>query len=660
MDEFIPSTAPDSPLCFTFHSDGFLYVCSPRTGRGRILKYDAFTGKYIGGFIDGYRDNVRVHPNNILFSPQGELLVTRFTDGQVEKYDGKTGKNLGVFIDGIVGSHFHSLGGFIFGPDGNLYGSRQETEEIWRYDGNTGEFIDSFIPAGRGGLEYPLGLKFGPDNNLYVISTVNTKFIRPNDAKILKYDGQTGAFISEFIVLEFQDPRGLTFHDLQFGVNGNLFVLNGYLNEIREFDGFTGELKNILAQIDETEDPLYFDFGPDGHLYVAINHGSKDPESYSESTIRRYNGSTGEFMDFFVKTQNGGLDSPNSLTWGPDDNLYVSSRGSNNNILRYDGSTGEFIDVFVSKFSSNFEITFGPDGNLYVSGSIDDDIRRFAGDTGEFLDIFVQNGSGGLRDPKGIIFSPDGNLFVASSNGMILIFNGITGEFIRPFGDTESNRLNGPEELLFDSNGDLIVSTNHGIMRYDSEREVLLSMSSGPILPKGQLAIGPDDKIYSIGVAENRAPRIERFDKISGDFIDVFVPERGGGLWFPKDLIFDSEGRLYVTDAMDRILRFEGPSTSSVSSEVETPVANEIERIITYPNPFSQQFQIEYELSSYSSVRLEIYDLLGRLIETIVSGEQPAGRHTASFHAETLTDGVYFLELITGSQRSSKKIVKRR
>jgi DNA-binding beta-propeller fold protein YncE len=62
-----------------------------------------------------------------------------------------------------------------------------------------------------------------------------------------------------------------------------------------------------------------------------------------------------------------------TLTYGSDNNLYVASTGTPgiSSILKYDGITGGFLDTFVSAGSGGlkaaFEIIFGPDGNLYVT-----------------------------------------------------------------------------------------------------------------------------------------------------------------------------------------------------------------------------------------------------------------------------------------------------
>ncbi len=56
----------------------------------------------------------------------------------------------------------------------------------------------------------------------------------------------------------------------------------------------------------------------------------------------------------------------------------------------------------------------------------------------EYLDTFVTTGSGGLDNPHGITFGPDGNLYVSSAGSKILRYNGVTGAFINNFVPSEA------------------------------------------------------------------------------------------------------------------------------------------------------------------------------------------------------------------------------
>jgi hypothetical protein len=71
-----------------------------------------------------------------------------------------------------------------------------------------------------------------------------------------------------------------------------------------------------------------------------------------------------------------------------------------------------------------------------------------------------------------------------------------------------------------------------------------------------------------------------------------------------------------------------------------------------YPNPFNPVTTIRYgvETHDYASlqVQIEIYNVLGEKITTLVSAEQPAGEYTVRWDATGLPTGVYFCRLETG------------
>lgn len=76
-----------------------------------------------------------------------------------------------------------------------------------------------------------------------------------------------------------------------------------------------------------------------------------------------------------------------------------------------------------------------------------------------------------------------------------------------------------------------------------------------------------------------------------------------------------------------------------------------------YPNPFNPSTKIRFELPSSSSVKLVIYDALGRQIETLVNDKMNAGVYEANWNAKNLASGIYFYKLEAGSFVSTKKML---
>ena len=76
-----------------------------------------------------------------------------------------------------------------------------------------------------------------------------------------------------------------------------------------------------------------------------------------------------------------------------------------------------------------------------------------------------------------------------------------------------------------------------------------------------------------------------------------------------------------------------------------------------YPNPFNPVTSIEFTISQNEFVTLNIYDVTGRNVSTVVNNSLNAGNYKISFDAVSLTSGIYFYELRAGSFISTKKMM---
>jgi len=76
-----------------------------------------------------------------------------------------------------------------------------------------------------------------------------------------------------------------------------------------------------------------------------------------------------------------------------------------------------------------------------------------------------------------------------------------------------------------------------------------------------------------------------------------------------------------------------------------------------YPNPFNAGTTISYSLPENSVVTLDIYDILGRKIQTLFEGNQPAGNHSLIWNADNFSSGVYFYKLTSGEMQLSNKMI---
>jgi hypothetical protein len=281
---------------------------------------------------------------------------------------------------------------------------------------------------------------------------------RTASASVLRFDSTTGAFLGTFVPA---GSGGLSYaNDLTFGPDGNLYISQkpgaDYITStVLRYNGTTGDFIDVFVPpgSGSVNTATAIRFGRDGNLYVAdFNDGIA-----SSGDVKRFNGTTGAFIDAF--TSGYGMSHPSGLTFGPDGNLYVSDEA---NIVRFNGTTGEFMNVFAPGGSDGLPVppcgpadqglAFGPDGNLYASIPYCDTIARYNGLSGAFINFFVSAGSGGLAGPNAFAFGPDANLYVADGDngtGQVFRFNGVTGEFMTVLVTPGTGGLTAPGSLTF-------------------------------------------------------------------------------------------------------------------------------------------------------------------------------------------------------------------
>ncbi len=76
-----------------------------------------------------------------------------------------------------------------------------------------------------------------------------------------------------------------------------------------------------------------------------------------------------------------------------------------------------------------------------------------------------------------------------------------------------------------------------------------------------------------------------------------------------------------------------------------------------YPNPFNPVTNIQFSVPEKNDVNISIYDVQGRLIETLLDKNLNPGNHSVQWNANGVTSGVYFVSFEEGGQREIQKVV---
>ena len=110
-----------------------------------------------------------------------------------------------------------------------------------------------------------------------------------------------------------------------------------------------------------------------------------------------------------------------------------------------------------------------------------------------------------------------------------------------------------------------------------------------------------------------------------------------------------ASGSLFDSLSWNRVTGIDAPGNRDL------PKAFEL--LQNYPNPFNPSTNIGFRLPVASSVKIVVYDILGREVSVIVNERRVAGTYTERFDASVLASGVYLYRLTSGSFVQTRKMI---
>ncbi|MBE2228192.1 MAG: T9SS type A sorting domain-containing protein [Ignavibacteria bacterium] len=91
-------------------------------------------------------------------------------------------------------------------------------------------------------------------------------------------------------------------------------------------------------------------------------------------------------------------------------------------------------------------------------------------------------------------------------------------------------------------------------------------------------------------------------------------------------------------------------------NQISTEVPGEFSLEQNYPNPFNPATNIKFAIPKLANVRLTIYDLLGREVESLVNQQLSPGIYEVNWNAAKFSSGIYMYRLVTNDFQMVKKM----
>jgi hypothetical protein len=130
-----------------------------------------------------------------------------------------------------------------------------------------------------------------------------------------------------------------------------------------------------------------------------------------------------------------------------------------------------------------------------------------------------------------------------------------------------------------------------------------------------------------------------------------FTPQTGNILLSVDPQTFQGTVQLYITvtddnwaSAYDSLEVIVTP-VSGLPGDASLQIPAQFELQQNYPNPFNPVTTIRYGLPSMAQVKIEVFNILGQRVKTLIDDQQPAGYHEVRLEANSLGSGVYFYRL---------------
>jgi hypothetical protein len=199
------------------------------------------------------------------------------------------------------------------------------------------------------------------------------------------------------------------------------------------------------------------------------------------------------------------------------------------------------------------------------------------------------------------------------------------------------------------------LKTNTGIKDLDSETELALNT----LYNVTALYNGSDFEIYLNG-------NLDAFTEFSGSILTTPISLMIGQV-LPGNTQYNFKGVLDDIRIYNYALSYNNIQSlydfvSDVEDELENLVPQQFNLVQNYPNPFNSQTNIQFEIPISSKIRVDIFNILGQKVRTLLDDQKTPGYYSINWNGENdfgeaVNSGIYLLKLSSEKYSSAKKMV---
>lgn len=132
---------------------------------------------------------------------------------------------------------------------------------------------------------------------------------------------------------------------------------------------------------------------------------------------------------------------------------------------------------------------------------------------------------------------------------------------------------------------------------------------------------------------------------------------------------FDNDSANYVMANCELVVYVRDASTEEIISGNSAPVGSSSfvgikditsadQNFAVFPNPLTENSMINFSISDHSIISYKIYDVYGKVIESINLGVLNPGNHKIELNTDNLGKGIYFISISNGNELTTIKVVK--